>query len=364
YQLIFLDKVPSPAAVNESVILAKRFGHKASAGFVNAVLRNISSNKDTVKYPGKADIIKYLSVKHSYPEWMTEKWVLEYGDEFAEKLMEAGNEKPGYTIRANTLLISPDRLAEKLAKSGFSIHPGKYVRDSLIVENPSGILNSFEYDEGLFSVQDESSMLSVNILDPKPGETVIDVCSAPGGKASYAAQLMNNSGRIIAYDIYENKLNQIRQTAERLGIKIVEAGIHDAQTTDIDLAGSADRVIADVPCTGFGIIRRKPDIKWVRKKGDSKELAKIQKKILKAASAYLKPGGTMVYSTCTYGREENEDIVSEFIKYDPDFELVDFSDMLPEFISTHESGMLQLFPDIHGADGFFIAKIKRRAVTG
>jgi len=364
YQLIYLDKVPSSAAVNESVILAKRYGHSASAGFVNAVLRKIAANKENIKYPDESDIIKYLSVKHSYPEWLTGKWVFEYGRDFTEKLMEAGNERPEYTIRVNTLRQKREQLTEKFAASGFRTLPGKFMQDAMIVENPSGILNSKEYDDGLFTLQDESSMLSVKVLDPKPGEMVIDVCSAPGGKAAYAAQMMNNTGRIIAYDIYEHKLARIRQTAERLGTKIVEAGMHDAQSIEIQFAGMADRVIADVPCTGFGIIRRKPDIKWSRKNGDTYELAEMQRKIIKASSAYLKPGGTMVYSTCTIGHEENEDVVLEFIKNDPDFELADFSAMLPEGIASLEKGMLQLYPGIHGVDGFFIAKIKRLAVTG
>jgi 16S rRNA (cytosine967-C5)-methyltransferase len=359
YQLLFMSRVPASAAVDESVKLARRFGHQASANFVNAVLRNINKNKSDIKYPNESDLVKHLSVRYSYPEWLAELWLHRYGREFAESLMAAGNEKPDYTIRVNTLRISTAELAGILTDKGYETHAGKYSKDTLIVTNPSGLLNSEEYKKGLFIVQDESSMLAVRVLDPKPGEFVIDVCSAPGGKAAYASALMNNTGRIAAMDIYDNKLAAIRTTAERLGIGIIEIELHDAQVSKPEFEGKADRVLADVPCTGFGIIRKKPDIKWSRKPDDINELVRLQRIILDASAAYLKPNGEIVYSTCTFGPEENENAVEDFLINNPSFEPVDFGEMLPEGLKCQRKGMFQLFPNVHGTDGFFIAKLRR-----
>ncbi|MDD4494923.1 MAG: 16S rRNA (cytosine(967)-C(5))-methyltransferase RsmB [Eubacteriales bacterium] len=359
YQLLFMSRVPSSAAVNESVKLAKRFGHQASAGFVNAVLRNIDKNKDDIKYPGKPDSVKHLSVKYSYPEWMIKMWLERYGSEFTEAMLAAGNEKPDYTIRVNTIYTSTKKLSEILAEKGFETQAGKYVGDTLTVKNPSGLIDSEEYQNGLFMVQDESSMLSVAVLNPKPGQLMLDVCSAPGGKAAFAAALMNNSGRVVAMDLYENKLEVIQATANRLGIEIIETGEHDAQIAKPEFIGKADRVLADVPCTGFGIIRKKPDIKWTRRPEDVTGLSGIQRSILQASSAYLKPDGVLVYSTCTFNPEENENIVDDFLSRNPSFEPVDFNQMLPEGLQCHRKGMLQLYPNVHGTDGFFIAKLRR-----
>ncbi len=362
YQLLYLNRVPASASVNESVKLAVKFGHRASANYVNAVLRNIYRGREKIEFPDKEDAVKYLSVKYSYPEWLSERWISEYGREFAEGLMQAGNDKPEYIIRINTLRTGKDDLMKRLNEKGFAVKPGRYLDDTLSVENPAGILKTDEYRKGLFIVQDESSMLPVRALEPRPGQLLLDVCSAPGGKAAYAAALMNNQGRVIAQDIYENKLRLIRQTSQRLGLNIIEERAADAAVTDPEYKGKADRVLADVPCTGFGIIRRKPDIKWSRKQEDIHELSMLQKRILNASAEYLKPGGIIVYSTCTFGAEENEAIIEEFVKENPDFEPVDFNELLPGGLECSRMGMLQLYPNVHGTDGFFIAKLKRTGI--
>ena len=359
YQLLYLSRVPASASVNESVKLAVKFGHRASANYVNAVLRNIDRSRSEFKFPDEKDAVKYLSVKYSYPEWLSERWISAYGREFAEGLMQAGNDKPAYIIRINTLRTGKDELMKRLYEKGFNVKPGKYLDDTLCVENPAGIMKTDEYREGLFIVQDESSMLPVRVLEPRPGQLLMDVCSAPGGKAAYAAALMNNEGSVIARDIYENKLGLIRKTSQRLGLNIIEERAADAAVTDPEYKGKADRVLADVPCTGFGIIRRKPDIKWARKQEDIHELSMLQKSILNASAEYLKPGGVIVYSTCTFGEEENEAIIDEFINENPDFELVDFNELLPEGLECSRIGMLQLYPNVHGTDGFFISKLRR-----
>lgn len=359
YQLFYLSRVPASASVNESVKLAVKYGHRASANFVNAVLRNIDRNRERLVFPDQSDAVKHLSVKHSYPEWLVRRWVNDYGLEFAENLMQAGNEKPDYIIRVNTLRTNRDELFEKLNEKGFKAKPGRYLNDTLRLENPAGILKSEEYRNGLFIVQDESSMLPVRVLEPQPGQLLIDVCSAPGGKAAYAATLMNNKGRVIAKDIYENKLELIRQTSKRLGLDIIQTEAADASVAGKDFIGKADRVLADVPCTGFGIIRRKPDIKWSRKEQDIRELSLLQKRILRTSAEYLKPGGIIVYSTCTFGKEENESLIEEFLRENSGFEPVPFDELLPEGMRCFKKGMLQLYPNVHETDGFFIAKMRK-----
>ena len=219
-----------------------------------------------------------------------------------------------------------------------------------------------EYNEGLFQVQDESSMLVSKIADPKPGEFIMDLCSAPGGKSTHMAQIMGNKGEIYASDKYEHKINMVKQSAKRLGIDIINAKTSDAAVFDKKFSQKADRVLADLPCSGFGIIRRKPDIKFSRKPGDIEELKKIQYNILHTGSKYLKPGGMLIYSTCTIGSEENEDIIQKFLEANPDFELDDFKDLLPEGLkkSYKNNGMMHLYPHMEGVDGFFIARLRRK----
>jgi len=363
YQLLFTDKVPQSAACNESVKLSKKYGHSASSGYVNAVLRNIARNRDKISYPERAEnILKYLSVKYSHPEWMINEWIKLFGEEFTESLLQKNNETPLMTVRANTLKTSREELSSILREAGYEVDDGRYAHEALVIRNPASVTRIEAFQKGYFQVQDESSMLVGNILDPKPGELVMDVCSAPGGKATHIAQLMGNTGTVIARDIHPHKIKLIEDAAKRLSINCIKAEVFDAAKLDERYIKKADRVLVDAPCTGLGIIRRKPDIKWERHESDSDEITKLQRTILDISSEYVKPGGVLVYSTCTIMPEENQDIVYEFINRKKDFELQDITELLPSGLSKTDSskGFIQLYPNVDGVDGFFIARIVRR----
>lgn len=363
YQLLFMDNIPSRAAVNESVNLAKKHGHGGSVRFVNGVLRNIDRNKEKYMTIDQEDDASRISIKYSHPKWMVKRWIKEYGVEFTESLCEANNETPKLNIRVNTLKTNKNKLKRDLMDKGFILEDGKYSTDTLIVENPSKINEIKEFKEGHFTIQDESSALVAQIMNPKAGSTVIDLCSAPGGKATHIAEKMNNKGRIIAKDIYEHKLKLIDENAKRLGINIIEVGISDALKMDNSLTNKGDYVLVDAPCSGLGLIRRKPEMKINKKEKHIKTLSKLQMKILNNAKNYVKIGGTLVYSTCTLEKEENIDLIKEFLKANSNFRLVNMEDMVKksENLETLEKGYIQLYPHIHNTDGFFISKmIKER----
>jgi 16S rRNA (cytosine967-C5)-methyltransferase len=363
YQLLFSKKVPESAACNESVSLSKRYGHAASSKYVNGVLRNIARNKEAIVYPDKeTDLLKYLSIKYSHPEWMVKTWLSRFGPDFTEGLLESNNKVPELIIRVNTLKTSKEALANSLLNKGIETENGKYVLEALVLKNPSSITKLEEFKNGYFQVQDESSMLVAKVLDPKPGELIIDVCSAPGGKATHIAQIMGDTGTVIARDIHPHKIGIISEAAKRLGLKAIKAEVFDATKLDDRYIEKADRVLVDAPCTGLGIIRRKPDIKWTRSIEDTSEIADLQSKILAVASAYVKPEGVLVYSTCTIQPEENEVIVKKFVNEHKEFELDNIYELLPEKLrkASTKEGFVQFYPNVDNIDGFFIARIKKR----
>lgn len=363
YQLQYTDRIPESAACNESVKLAKKYGHDASSAYVNGVMRNVARSKRNIAYPDiEKDLEKYLSVRFSHPQWLVKIWLERYGRDFTEGLLSENNGIPNFSIRVNTFRTSKDKLIEELEGEGLEVADGQHLSEALIVKNPSSVTRMQAFKAGLFQVQDESSMLVSRVLDPRPGELAMDVCSAPGGKATHMAQLMKNEGAVIARDIHEHKIKLIRETAERLGLSIVKPEKFDALEVDASLAGKADRVLVDAPCTGMGIIRRKPDIKWTRKPEDSVEITKLQRDILKASSAYVKPGGFLVYSTCTIEPEENEGTVEAFLLENPEFTAVDFKELLPAGLKQRitQKGFIQTYPHLDGIDGFFIAKLQRK----
>ncbi|MDD4689647.1 MAG: 16S rRNA (cytosine(967)-C(5))-methyltransferase RsmB [Eubacteriales bacterium] len=325
YQLYFLDKIPVSATVNESVKLAKRYGHSASAGFVNGVLRR--GAKD-----GMPPLPDDLSVVYSHPQWLVDMWISEYGEETTKKMLEANNQPPQSYVRVNTLKASAQQIATSLN--------GEVVDDLLVkVSSLGGIENSNEYKDGLITVQGRASAQAVKALGPTKGSLALDLCSAPGGKATLMAQMMEKQGEIIACDIYEHKLDIISKNAQRLGIDIIKTKLWDAQTLMKEYKGKADFVLADVPCSGLGTIRKKPDIRWDKQSEDIESLCKVQKNILNTASKYLKKGGRLVYSTCTVSRRENSLMIEEFLKGNSDFRL------------EYEK---QYFPFEEGYDGFYI----------
>lgn len=348
YQLLFMDKVPESAAVNESVKLTKECGCSFASSLVNAVLRKCAKNG--LVLPSE-DSPEYLSVKYSCPKPLLDKWVNEYGLEDTVLLLSSSVGANDTVIRVNTVKTNAEELRRNLEKEGVSVFDG-YTENSLILKNFGELERLESFQKGLFHVQDTASQLCVKALSPLPGQTVFDVCSAPGGKAFTAAEMMNNSGKVLAFDIYEHRVGLIADGAKRLGLGIIEATSGDASVYNPTLE-KADRVLCDVPCSGLGIIRRKPEIKY--KSLESLEgLPEIQLKILKTASEYLKVGGRLVYSTCTLNKSENEDVVNRFLSENKSFAFIG---------DCPENGgqpMRTLMPHKNNSDGFFIAVLERK----
>lgn len=343
YQLGYMDSVPEYAAVNESVILAKRYC-RGREGFVNGVLRNYLNRRFSIKLPDRTeDEIKYLSIKYSYAPWIVELWVEQYKVDFVEEMLRAGNETPQTTIRLNWLKTMKKDLIQALRERDYEVEEGTICQNALHVKG-SELLNTELYKHGLFSIQDESSMLVAEKLDPKHGEVIMDVCAAPGGKTMAIAERMNNTGTIIASDIYRRKLDIVDKEAERLGITNVETRSWDASRVDSSMVEKADRVLVDVPCSGLGVVRRKPEIKYKEKTAEMELLPKKQLAILSASSQYVKPGGTLLYSTCTINPYENQRIIADFLKRNPSFK---------------KEEAIQLLPHVNHTDGFFICVMKK-----
>ncbi len=341
YQIFFMDKVPASAAVNESVVLSRRYGHASSSGFVNAILRNALRDGE-ISLPD--DRTEALSVKYSYPLWMTKRFIEDFGFERAEKIMEAGNAKAETVIRVNTLKISADELYEKLGDAALS-------RDgNMITLKYSGSVSEIEgFNEGLFTVQARPFEKTAELLEPSAGMTVLDGCAAPGGKTTYIAQLMKDKGEIFACDIYEHKLKLIEDAADRLSLHIIKTKLHDASKINEELSGKCDRVLLDVPCSGTGIIRRRPDIKWNRR--EDEDFASLQQKILESQSKCLKAGGILIYSTCSIDKRENEYVINAFLEKNKDFKLMPFP--------GGEKGYKTWYPDTDKTDGAFICRMKK-----
>ena len=351
YQLLFLDKIPASAAVNEAVAAARRCANPRAASFVNAVLRKISSTP-APEVPETHDA-RYLSVRYSHPEPLVELYLRHFGYEMTEALLKANNEPAPTVLRLNTLRGEPETLLRRLSEEGLELVPEGRLPAAAILEK-GRVTDCPGFAEGLFTVQDAASQLDVLALDPQPGEEILDLCAAPGGKSFAAAARMENRGRIISCDLYETKLARIDEGAARLGISIIETAPADATIGAPHFVGRFDRVLADVPCSGFGVIRKKPDIRYK----DLQEIAllpRLQAEILHNASQYVKPGGVLVYSTCTIFPEENEEIVRAFLASHPDYAPESFS--LP--IAGDCDGMRTLLPSTDGTDGFFIAKLRR-----
>lgn len=344
YQIIFLDKVPKSAAVNESVNLCKKYNFK-SVGLVNAILRKIEKS-DYKELSNITNSITRISLKYSIPEWIVKKFCDEYGEEETANICQNLNLRPNISVRINRL-----KGKVELGEKGI-------LEDFRTITGTKNITKTKEYIEGNITIQDEAAGLSSFVLAPKEGEMVLDACSAPGGKTTYLAELMHNKGKIIAWDIYEERLKQVNQNAKRLGIDIIQTEVHDATKLKEEYVEKFDKILLDVPCLGLGVIRRKPDIKWNRQEEDIKEISDIQFNILKTCSKYLKRNGTLVYSTCSMLKEENDAIIEKFIK-EGNFETVNIEEQIPnEFSKITTKDMVQFLPS-QKHDGFFITMLKK-----
>jgi len=359
YQIVFLMKIPNSAAVNEAVTLTKKYSNQNASGFVNALLRKIATAADAGALPEIAgDPLHQLAVKYSHPDWLVREFCETLGREGAEALLAANNsEDTPITVQVNTLLANVYETLRLLSADDVEAVRHEWLDDCINMRGTGNILRLEAFCKGYIYVQDAAAKLAVIAAGPKKGDYVIDGCAAPGGKSFAAAIAMEGAGRIDARDIHAAKLRNLQSGAERLKIKIIDTMKKDASAPPDELSGKADVVLADVPCSGFGAIRKKPEIRY-KTREEIEDLPDIQGKILSALSDCVKPGGVLLYSTCTILRCENEDVVDRFLEEDGRFELEAFT--LPH-IGRVESGMITLWPHIHGTDGFFICKLRRNS---
>ena len=364
FQLLYVDKVPQAVAVNESVELAKPYSK--FTGLVNVVLRKVMNNAWDFPWPdSKREAVRYLSVRYSHPEWMIQRWLKRWGFEETEALCQANNEPAQTWIRTNTLKISRDDLVDRLTQEGVIVEVGLRIPESLKIQNFGALDRLESFREGLFTVQDESSQLVAHVVDPKPGQHVLDACSAPGGKTTHLAQLMDDKGEIQAFDIHTHKLELVDQLAQRLGITIIQPQLGDARDLPGVRLGTQQRVLVDVPCSGLGVLRRRADLRWHKEEQDLKDLPLLQLAIMERAASCVEVGGDLIYSTCTIEPEENFELIKTFRAEHQEFEPVNLLEDLPftledsRDIKQASKGMLQLLPHRHGMDGFFLAKFRR-----
>lgn len=367
YQILYLDKVPESAACNESVNLAKQYGHAGTVKLVNGVLRNVTRNKGQLDLPDPAEKpVMGIALKYSHPEWLVERWISEYGPVRTEELCRADNEIPPNAVRTNTLKTTREELKQILAGEGVKSVEGRFAPETLIIEGFKSVGSLAAHRSGLFMVQDESSTLVGHALRPEPGSFVIDACSAPGGKSTHLAQLMGNKGRIVSVDVHPHKMKLIAENSARLGVTIIEPEVWDATELDKKYAGQADFILVDAPCSGLGIIRRRPEIRWRKEPAQIHELHNLQLKILTSAAKCVRPGGVLVYSTCTVTHEENTDVIDEFLNSNSGFTLESLSGYLPAALTempgtdTIDRGFGQFLPHVHCTDGFFISRLRNK----
>lgn len=364
YQLFFLDRVPSFAAVNESVKLAELYGHRGKVGFVNANLRAIERGQEKIEYPDiERDTERHVSITYSHPLWMVKRWLKDSGIEATIDLCKGNNEIPPLTVRTNTLKVSRKGLfneLKKYAREGFFTPCSP---EGIDIRGTSDIAALSSFKKGWFQVQDEASQLISYILSPMPGQRVLDACAAPGGKTTHLAQLMQNSGEIYALDINASRLTLLDESCKRLGIINVKAFNQDA-SLPLGFAKKFHRILVDVPCSGMGVLRRNPDSKWSKREADIINLKGIQLSILNNLADYLEEDGAMVFSTCTITHEENEEVVDSFLLSHPEFDLDSVSDILPAscFNLVDNKGFFRSDPYLNKMDGFFAARLRKKGI--
>ena len=358
YELCYMESVPDHAAVNEAVSLV-RYAKKASAaGLVNAVLRGFLRDDKPLKLPDrKKQFDRHVSVKYGIPEWLVRQWRTQYGAAEAEKIADSTLSRPPLYARVNTLKATADELIAALCADDVQAQKHPWLENCLLLSNTGSIDALKAYRDGLFYIQDLSSQLCAYTLGARPGDTVLDICAAPGSKSFTAAQYMENRGKIFSFDLYEHKCRLIEQGAKRLGISVIKADIRDGETDTRDLP-MADRILCDVPCSGLGIVRRKPEIRF-RSEESVDALPELQYRILCNAARFLKPGGILIYSTCTTNKKENEAVVKRFLKENNWAAPLHFTP-LSDTIDIIENFMAVLLPHRTGSDGFFFAALTRK----
>lgn len=363
YQTVFLDKVPDHAIIHEAVEIAKRRGHKGIAGLVNGVLRNIQRTglPDTSKIDSPS---KRIAIETSHPEWLVERWIDMYGIDTTKQMCEANLERKHTSIRVQPMKISQIQAMENLKEQGFDVHESMFSEQGIVIDE-GNIIQSPLFKEGYVTIQDQSSMLVTEMLDLKSDMIVLDACSAPGGKVTHIAEKMADQGKIHAYDLHTKKAKLLQEKANKLQLSIIEAKQGDARKLqDLHSKESFERILVDAPCSGLGVIRGKPEIKYNKQESDIHNLAQIQLDILTGVAPLLKKNGKLMYTTCTVDKEENNQVVTKFLKIHPEY-VVDqtFFEELPVFLKqtdgVTEEG-LQLFPQTQETDGFFLTRFIKK----
>jgi 16S rRNA (cytosine967-C5)-methyltransferase len=356
YQILFLDRIPDHASVNEAVEFVKKLQGQKPADLTNAILRNIIRSKNAIRFPDpEEDLVGYFAAYYSHPSWMVKRYIARFGKEETEKLLTANNEKPYLTLRTNLLKTSIDEFKRLLDSVGLKYRSGKYFQDFIQLQNLTNITAWEYFTKGYFNIQDESTGLAVRLLDVSENMRVLDLCSAPGGKTAYITVLMKDKGEVVAIDKFESRLRLVEQNLKRLGITSVKSIAMDA----LDYSGEYfDRVLADVPCTGTGTLSKKPDIKWKKDIFDLRKMNELQYKLICKAAELVKPGGALVYSTCSIEPEENFDIVKKFLDNHPDYKLDNADYKFPKDLMD-DNGCIQTYPHVHQMDGAFAARIIR-----
>lgn len=354
YQILYLERVPDRAAVHEAVKLARKFSHEGSAKFCNGVLRSVLRGRSGISYPSlEQDPAGHLSLKYSYPRWLVEHWLQWWGREEALALAQAMNEPPTLHIRINTLKTTVEEARVYLQGRGVEVRAGQYAPEVLQVQPAHLVVGDPWLQEGKYYIQDESSALAAHALQVQPGQVVYDLCSAPGGKSTHLAQLMENQGRILALDQSPRRLRLVEENARRLGISIIETLAADAR--EALALEPAPRVLVDAPCSGLGTMRHRPDIRWRKNLQEIRELVEIQKAILGNAARHVAPGGLLLYTTCTITKWENEEVAQWFLANHPDFSGHSF----PLWFPQSREAWLTLLPHRHQVDGFFLAIFRK-----
>lgn len=360
YQMLFMDRVPSHAVINEAVELIKGLNKAHLANFINGTLRSLDRDECFILWPDKKNKTKYLATYYSFPEWIIDIFMMRAKAKGAEAMCKYFNAPSALWIRTNTLKTTRDDLVKSLEDEGIETILSKKTDEGILLKNSGSIRDLTSFNKGEFLVQDESSMLVAHALSPKKNERILDVCAAPGGKTTHIAALMENQGELIACEVQKHRLGLIKENAKKLGIEIIVPKLLDARHLPAKWQASFDRVLVDAPCSGLGVLNRRADARLRKHRYQIGELVKIQEKILDEAARVLKTGGILVYSTCTITKEENEKQVEAFLKRHPDFSLdEDLAKALPN-VSGIKGGMKQFLPHLDGVDGFFIARFIKR----
>lgn len=362
YQLKFMDRVPDSAVCNEAVKLAQKKGFYNLKPFVNGVLRTVARQMDELEYPSREkNLVKYLSVKYSMPEPLVLRWLNVYGEETTEKMLADFLEEKSLTVRCRTYLNSVEETCESLRAQGVTVEDAPYLPYAKKISDFNHILALDAFIQGKIMVQDVSSMLVAEIANPSKGDYVIDLCAAPGGKSLHMGDKMEGFGTVDARDVSQYKVDLIEENIHRAGAINVQAKVKDATVFDVDSECQADIVLADVPCSGYGVIGRKPEIKYRSTAQKQEELVILQRNILDKAAEYVKPRGVLIFSTCTIAKEENEENMMWFMNNHP-FKLESIDEYIPDELKSETTalGYLQLLPGVHGTDGFFIARFRRK----